>query len=154
MAPYRILLADPDTPVVALHQNFLARRGYAVAVCADGLGCLELLRGFRPDLLVLDPDLPWGRGEGVLGLMADGDVPAVPVVLVSANLCPPRFAPAGRSPVQLFLPKPVPPHRLEESIRRALRAAAGRHHVRDERASTDLEPTLARRPAPGPPPRP
>ena len=125
MDAHRILLADPDAPVVALHQSFLTRRGYAVAACADGLGCLELLRGFRPDLLVLDPDLPWGRGEGILSLMADGDVPAVPVVLVSADLCPHPLVPPGRCPVRAFLPKPVPPHRLEDHIRQALGAAAG-----------------------------
>ena len=122
MVMYRILLADPDASLLALHRAFLARHGYEVETCSDGLGCLDLLRTFRPHLLVLDPDLPWGRGEGVLSLMADGDVPAAPVVLVSASLAAQRPLLAGRFPVRSALSKPFAPDRLADDIRSALGA--------------------------------
>ena len=122
MVMYRILLADPDASLLALHRAFLARHGYEVETCSDGLGCLDLLRTFRPHLLVLDPDLPWGRGEGVLSLMADGDVPAAPVVLVSASLAAQRPLLAGRIPVRSALSKPFAPDRLADDIRSALGA--------------------------------
>src|SRR5207249_700670 len=76
----RILLAAPDSPALAPHRAFLTRLGYDVAVCGDGLGCADRLRRDRPDVLVLALDLPWGRGEGVLALIAEGELPAVPVV--------------------------------------------------------------------------
>ena len=47
MVMYRILLADPDASLLALHRAFLARHGYEVETCSDGLGCLDLLRTAR-----------------------------------------------------------------------------------------------------------
>ncbi len=117
MKPHRIVLADRDAGLLADHGTFLARQGYEVAVCSDALACLELLRSFRPDLLVLDPDLPWGQGEGLLSLMRDGDAPTVPVVVMSDHPAPPRRFPVGRFPIRSFLPKRVAPARLEDNIR-------------------------------------
>jgi DNA-binding response OmpR family regulator len=125
MKPQRIILADPDARLLATHHSFLAQHGYEVAVCSDALACLELLRSFRPDLLVLNPDLPWGQGEGVLCLMRDGDAPTVPVVLVSDRPGPQRRFPVGRFPIRSFLPKPVAPDRLANSIRWAFGIETG-----------------------------
>jgi DNA-binding NtrC family response regulator len=129
----RILLAAPDPQALGTHRAFLAQLGYDVAVCGDGLACADRLRHDRPDLLVLALDLPWGRGEGVLALMADGDLPAVPVVLLADHPSPPRLAAVGRSPVRSFLPWPAPPHRLGHAVRWVL-SDAGLGHP-----SADLE---------------
>jgi CheY-like chemotaxis protein len=122
MTASRILLAAPDERALAFHRAFLTRQGYDVAVCNDGLDCVERLRGDAPDLLVLSLDLPWGRGEGVLALMADGELPAVPVVLLAETTSPPPLASDGRYPVRSFLPWPAPPRLLAQSVRGVLAA--------------------------------
>lgn len=62
----QILIADRD-PLVREHcSRFLSAHGYDVAVAANGLQCIEQLRSSCPDLLVLDPEILWGGGAGVL----------------------------------------------------------------------------------------
>jgi DNA-binding NtrC family response regulator len=129
VTPHRILLADPDDRLMATHRHYLTARGYIVAACGDALGCVDLLRSFRPDLLVLDPDLPWGQGEGVLSLMDDGDLPVVPVILVTSRPFLHQLSEAAGSRVWSILAKPVPPERLEESVRWAFAAGAEFNHV-------------------------
>ena len=47
---------------------------------------MSQLREETPDVLVLDPGLPWGGGDGVLALMReDKTVPKVPTLLHSWN---------------------------------------------------------------------
>jgi DNA-binding NtrC family response regulator len=127
--PHRVLLADPDDRLLATHRHYLSDRGYIVAACGDALGCVDLLRSFRPDLLVLDPDLPWGQGEGVLSLMDDGELPIVPVVLVSSRTCLHQLSESTGDRVWTVLPKPVSSERLEENIRWAFAAGAEYNHV-------------------------
>jgi CheY-like chemotaxis protein len=117
---HRILLAEPDAQTLTAHRLHLSRLGYDVAACADGLDCAERLRRDRPDVLVLDPDLPWGAGEGILALIGDGELPAVPVVLVTAHPAPYLSFPIGRYPIRAFLGKPVAPERLELVLRFAI----------------------------------
>jgi hypothetical protein len=65
-------------------------------------------------LLVLEPELPWGQGEGVLALMEEEpDVPNVPVLILSAHLERARKC-AGRA----YCEKPLAPSDLAEHIRR------------------------------------
>jgi DNA-binding NtrC family response regulator len=142
MLARRILLADPDDRLLATHRHYLTARGYVVAACGDALGCVELLRSFRPDLLILDPDLPWGQGEGILSLMDDGELPLVPVVLVASRPCLHQLSEAAGSRVWSTLPKPVPPERLEENIRWAFAAGAEFNHVPP--AASRIDPWEAR----------
>ena len=54
-----------------------------MATARDGLACVAQLREFRPAVLVLDPALPWGWGDGVLARMREeADIPTVPVILL------------------------------------------------------------------------
>jgi CheY-like chemotaxis protein len=89
MKPARILVAVPDEAVLALYRDSLVRDGFEVKTATNGLECVAKLRGFRPDLLALDPELPWGGSDGVVALMLEGtDVPNVPTVFLNARTGP------------------------------------------------------------------
>ncbi len=79
----RVLIADPDTSALATYDGHLSCEGFAVLTTTNGLDCMLLLSKFHPDVLVLEPALPWGGGDGVLSRMfLDGAVPPVPVILI------------------------------------------------------------------------
>ena len=69
----RVLIADSDPALLASYRDFLVRQGFEVALARDGLDCLAQLRSTFPDVLVLEPELPWGQGDGVLALMEEAD---------------------------------------------------------------------------------
>jgi len=69
MMSVRILIADRDEFLLATYREHLGQHGAIVATATTGLTCMERLRDFAPDVLVLDPALLWGGGEGVLALM-------------------------------------------------------------------------------------
>jgi DNA-binding response OmpR family regulator len=86
MTAARILIADADEQMRAVYANGLVDYGFEVATAADGLNCIAALRDFVPTLLVLDPELPWGGGAGLLARMyEEADLPYVPVILLTAN---------------------------------------------------------------------
>ena len=83
---HRILLADPDRVLVEDYAMGLREGGYEVAIATDALTCVEQLKCFAPDFLVLEPMLPWGQGEGVLSFMREEpDVPLVPVIVLTCG---------------------------------------------------------------------
>jgi carbon storage regulator len=65
----RILIADRDEFLLATYREHLSRHGAIVATATTGLTCIDRLRDFAPDLLVLDPAILWGEGDGVLAVM-------------------------------------------------------------------------------------
>ncbi len=118
----RILLADPDRALLASHGTYLAQHGFAVETATDGLVCLAKLRTFVPEVLVLEPELPWGDGAEILALMyQEPDVPYVPVVVHSWRPDPEGLRQVGIYPVSDYLVKPVPPAELAERVLAALR---------------------------------
>ena len=111
----RVLLADPDETLLASNRSFLSRNGFKVATAANGLDCLAKLRDFKPDVLVLDPEMAWGQGDDVLALMQEeADVPNVPVLLLSD--AEPRVLGPAYS-IQEHRAKPLAPELLANSIR-------------------------------------
>jgi DNA-binding response OmpR family regulator len=120
----RVLLADPDGALLAAYRSYLRREGFEVAVARDGLDCLAKLRRFAPDVLVLDPDLPWGRGDGVLALMhEEADVRVIPVVALAARDTADGKDHIGPFPVNVYHVKPLSPDRLAEDLRRLVGSA-------------------------------
>jgi len=67
--PVRILLADRDEFLLATYREHLSQHGAIVATAATGVACLQRLRDFAPDILVLDLSLLWGGSDGVLAVM-------------------------------------------------------------------------------------
>lgn len=86
----RILLVDDEQDIRTVAQlSLTALGGFTVECCASGAEALERVRGFRPDLVLLDVMMPGLDGPATLGrLRAEPDTAAVPVVFVTARVQP------------------------------------------------------------------
>jgi len=120
--PVRVLIASADECLLEDYRRCLERHGFVVITTTSGLECVERLRESAPDVLVLDPSLPWGGGDGVLALMAEEpDVPRVPVIALAVGRDRGglyRMAPFG---IDDFHMRPLSGSRLEERIRAVLK---------------------------------
>jgi DNA-binding response OmpR family regulator len=81
----RILIADPDRFLLASYSKHLRERGATVSTATTGLECIERLRDAVPDVLVLDPALPWGGGDGVLAVVHEEPALRPTVVMILAQ---------------------------------------------------------------------
>jgi CheY-like chemotaxis protein len=118
-------MADGDRILLSLYRAFLTGEEIEVRTASTGLECLEQLRCWRPDVLVLDAELPRGASVGVLAVMAeDPTLPGVPVLLLAAN---PAATTAEAVPLRDYalLIKPVPPSMLVGVIRTLADAGLG-----------------------------
>jgi len=84
-APPKILVADDNPDNVRLLTVRLQSEGYTVFSATDGAETLAKLRADKPDLLMLDINLPVKDGFQVLSEMrADPEVQHIPVIVVTA----------------------------------------------------------------------
>jgi CheY-like chemotaxis protein len=115
----QLLVADSDACVLDRCRSYFTNRGYQVAAAADALECLDSLRRIPPDIMVVERELPWGGGEGVLVCLREDDFrwPQTVIVTTSelAGDLPPRLDP----PVKAVLRRPYSLGTLFETIRRA-----------------------------------
>ena len=82
--PIRVLMADPDASLPPVYREPLLREGIDLETAVNGLDCVARLRERVPDVLVLEPHMPWGGGDGVLAIM--GEVPrfaSIPVMVLT-----------------------------------------------------------------------
>ncbi len=69
MPTVRVLLAGPNNFRWREYHETLNATGFTARLTSDGLECVAVLRAFRPNVLVLDPSIPWGGGDGVLAVL-------------------------------------------------------------------------------------
>lgn len=125
----RLLIADRDTELCEVFRRLLTERGYEVETSTDGLDCLAKLRQWTPAVLVLDLELPWAGGDGVLALLrAESPAPRIPVLLTATAAAPAHMAEVNEPPVVGYLPKPLALTALLESVRSAV-ARRGRREA-------------------------
>jgi CheY-like chemotaxis protein len=104
-----MLVADADAKLCDLYRRFSTERGYQVETTSDGLDCVSKLRQVTPAVLVLDLELRWGGGDGVLGWLRE-EPQFLPhrVVLTSAEASAHHFDRLASPPVVKTLTKPFP----------------------------------------------
>lgn len=77
----RILLVDDEADMRLIYKKTLEKAGYDVATAKDGNDALEKMKGFRPDLVVLDimmPDLDgWGAAKKIRETHSPADLPII-----------------------------------------------------------------------------
>lgn len=112
-----LIVADSDEGVLEGCKHYASLQGMVLRTARGGVECLDELRRSPPDVLVLDLDLPWGGGDGVLSVMQDDEsLAGIPVVLLDRNLK--IGAGPGRFPANVVgrLIKPLDAATLFESI--------------------------------------
>lgn len=84
--PSRILVATAEPHIRRILQFLLEVQGHEVRVAADGKAAWQTLAGFRPDLVLMDADLPGMGGMALLAAMRGRiDTAGVPVVMLTAR---------------------------------------------------------------------
>ena len=96
----RLLIADRDAELCEVFRRFLTERGYEVETSTDGLDCLAKLRQVTPAVLVLDLELFWSGGDGVLAwLREERSASKIPVLLTATAAAPRDMAELHEPPV-------------------------------------------------------
>ena len=76
----RFLVADHDRGIAEAVTRCLVSRGYEAESASDALQCTEKIRNSSPSVLVLDPCLLWGGGDGVMNWLKSEDPVSRPTV--------------------------------------------------------------------------
>jgi carbon storage regulator CsrA len=112
-----VLIADPNEYLSDSYSNYLSQHGFKVDTASNGLECVEKLREFMPDILVLEPMMPWGGGDGVLALMHnDLDMAIIPIMILTYGCDPSVLYNISPYSISDFQIKPMSPRRLAERI--------------------------------------
>ena len=129
---YPTILYIEDNPGNRLLvRRVLEASGYAVFVAPDGATGLEAAAELRPDLILLDINLPETPGYELAGrLRGMAQLARIPVVAVTSNVMKGDREKALAAGCDGYIPKPIDIEKLPAQIERALREGGGRrdHH--------------------------
>ncbi len=120
------LLYVEDNPAnLMLVEDLIARRPEIRLLTArDGLTGIELARAARPDVILMDINLPGISGIHVLKILLDDPATAhIPVVALSANAMPHDIAKGLEAGFFRYLTKPIKIHEFMQTLDDALKHA-------------------------------
>ena len=122
-----ILIADDDELIAELASDILIEAGHACGWVTDGEKVLDLLRWRRPDLLLLDQDMPGITGGRVLRkLRGSAQFYDLPVMMFTAMSGAEDESTALFNGAQDYIRKPFDPKFLVWRVNQVLRARAER----------------------------
>jgi two-component system cell cycle response regulator DivK len=113
-----VLIVEDNELNMKLFNDLLEAHGYVTLKTASGTDALQLARQHRPDLVLMDIQLPEVSGEEVMQWMkADADLKSIPIVAVTA------FAMKGDEErirgrgCEAYLSKPISVAKFLETVR-------------------------------------
>ncbi len=120
--PIRVLLAEDESLVAALTRAELESRGYTVVgIAPDGVKVVELVASLRPDVVVMDLEMPLQDGIGAAAAIQEAC--PTPIVILTAHPDFTNLSKAVATGVGAFVVKPP----LAEELERAITIAIARH---------------------------
>lgn len=85
----KILLIEDDQHLTTLIKIKLEKEGYSVFALPDGMNALAVLQKERPDMLLLDFELPFKNGVEILEEIRKNDeMKSLPVIVISNSGSP------------------------------------------------------------------
>ena len=119
----RILAIDDEVPMQRLLRRNLEARGYQVETAGRAREGLDLFRQWRPDLVVLDLNLP--DMDGVDFIREVRETSSAPILVLSAREAERDRVAALDAGADDYVPKPFGVEELLARVRVSLRHAAG-----------------------------
>ncbi|WP_329347655.1 response regulator [Streptomyces sp. NBC_01261] len=119
--PFDVLLVEDDMADALLIEEALSERGARNLVqVTDGVAALEHLRDSataRPDLIVLDLNMPRMNGRDLLRILkTDENLQTIPVVVLTTSTAPDDVAGAYNSHANAYVSKPVNLDEFEHAV--------------------------------------
>ena len=132
-----ILVVDDEPKIVKLARDYLEQSGFRVVVAKDGQMALTVARHERPDLVVLDLNLPVMDGLDVCRALRRES--AVPVIMLTARVEETDRLIGLELGADDYITKPFSPRELVARVRAVLRRVQGGVHQPGLVRAGDLE---------------
>ena len=132
-----ILVIDDEPKIVKLARDYLERGGYRVVTAAEGTTALAQARHERPDLIVLDLNLPGMDGLDVCRALRRAS--DVPIIMLTARTDETDRLIGLELGADDYIVKPFSPRELVARIRAVLRRVRGGVQPPDILRVDDLE---------------
>ena len=143
MSRARILVVDDEADIRELLRELLGRAGYDVEAAEDGRAALRALFGARPDLIVLDVNMPGLDGWQTLERIRD--VSEVPVLMLTARTGELEKVRGLTRGADDYVTKPFGRQELLARIQALLRRSGGRAESQETYADETLSIDFAQR---------
>ncbi len=114
----RLLIVDDDAALAFELRDRFAKQGFTVAVAQDAAQAIAEAQSFRPDVVLLDVEMPAGGGAEAYKRLRTLDFGVkLPVIFLTGNPSKVRFT---QGPYTVILKKPVDLTELDKKLRELL----------------------------------
>lgn len=136
-----ILIVDDEPKIVKLARDYLERGGYQVLTAYDGETALAMGRRDKPDLIILDLNLPGMDGLDVCRILRQES--DVPIIMLTARVEETDRLIGLELGADDYITKPFSPRELVARVRTILRRVQGGNRALSLIRIDDLEIDLA-----------
>ena len=134
-----ILIAEDEPNIASFAKMYLEAAGFRVEVAERGDDALESIAAERPDLLLLDLNLPGVDGFEVTRRIRQGDAGAMPILMLTARDDAVDKVVGLELGADDYVTKPFDPRELVARVRAVLRRSDGRAEAAGD---DDMPPVL------------
>jgi two-component system, cell cycle response regulator DivK len=118
-----ILIVEDNEMNMRLFNDLLQAHGYNILQSVDGMNCMQLARELRPDLIIMDIQLPILSGiEHARMLKGDDDLKGIPVIACTANAMEGDEIKMLEGDFDGFIAKPINVKDFLDEVKRFLQA--------------------------------
>ncbi len=120
-----VMVVDDSLTVRKITSRLLARENYQVLTARDGVDALEQLQGVRPDIMLVDIEMPRMDGFDLTrNVRADAALKDIPIIMITSRTAEKHRKYALEVGVNAFLGKPFQEDELLENISLLVRRQA------------------------------
>lgn len=121
MSQKKILIVEDNELNMKLFHDLLEVHGYTTLQTKDGREALELAREHRPDLILMDIQLPEVSGlEVTKWIKADDDLKSIPVIAVTAFAMKGDEEKIRSGGCEAYIAKPISVNSFLDTIQKVL----------------------------------
>jgi CheY-like chemotaxis protein len=124
----KVLVVDNEQRILDLFSKLMSKAGLKVLTAAGGTDCLRIAQSERPDLILLDVDMPgMDGGEVAQHLLENDQTQNIPVVFLTSMVTEEEtVAKSGMIGEQKFISKFSDSGEIIEKVKKILNASAGK----------------------------
>ncbi|MEJ8847968.1 response regulator [Variovorax rhizosphaerae] len=116
-----ILIVEDNDKNMKLVRDILQFEGHATLEATNGAEGVALATGRRPDLILMDIQLPdFDGAEALRRIRSDPTLDAIPILAVSASVMPDELQKVVNSGFDAFITKPIDLKHFRATVKRFL----------------------------------